>query len=264
LREQRVEDLDFEGVDCVLHLAGLAHRLKGVADKDFFDVNATLTARVAAAARDGGVKHFVFFSSMAVYGSHGDLNDHSIVLDEQSACKPGTAYAASKLDAERTLTSIASDSFRVAMVRPPMVYGAGCPGNMARLLKLVRRLPVLPFDYPENRRSVVSIENLADFTRAVVERSADGILLPQDPAAVSIRDLVSGLADGAGKNRRLVRFPAPVFGLLCSAKRRVMESLYGTLALDSRATNERLAYSPRHTTRDGLIAMASDVVPTEA
>jgi UDP-glucose 4-epimerase len=257
LREQAVGNLQFDGVDAVLHLAGVAHRAGRVADEEYFDVNTKLTVKTATVARDRGVKHFVFFSSMAVFGSHGNLNDHSVVLDEQSACTPQTAYGASKLAAEAQLALLAADGFRVARVRPPMVYGAGCPGNMARLLQLVKLLPVLPFDYSENRRSVVYIENLVDFVRCVVGREEDGVLLPQDPAPVSIRDLVTALAEGVGKSVRLVRFPRRLFGLLCSARRRTMESLYGTLALDSRVTNERLGFAPRCTTRDGLQAMAT-------
>ena len=42
---------------------------------------------------------------------------------------PTTNYGISKKFAEQALQELISDSFKVAIVRPPMIYGAHCPGN---------------------------------------------------------------------------------------------------------------------------------------
>ncbi len=57
---------------------------------------------------------------------------------------PTTNYGISKKFAEQALQELISDSFKVAIVRPPMIYGAHCPGNFQRLMQLSKRLPIIP------------------------------------------------------------------------------------------------------------------------
>src|ERR1700752_1026588 len=119
------------GTDTILHLAGKAHDMRATNEQEYFDINFELTKKLALKAKAEGVNHFVYISSVKVYGQE-DRN----MLDEQSDCHPEDAYGKSKLDAEQYLKSIETNQFRVAIVRPPLVYGPGVKGNMIKILKL--------------------------------------------------------------------------------------------------------------------------------
>ena len=138
----------FLGCGCVIHVAGLAHRKEQPGDEALYDrVNRELALKVARAAKAQGVKQFVFFSSMSVYGlTCGRITEHT-----QPA--PNTHYGVSKWKAEQALGELADDSFRVAVLRPPMIYGRGCRGNYPRLSALAQSLPLFP--RVQNERSML-------------------------------------------------------------------------------------------------------------
>ena len=131
LIKNKPEDLDFKNVDCVLHLAALVHQMKGAPREKYFEINTELTRRVAKCAKASGVKHFVFYSTVKVYGYDGDLYNHDIILNEDSPCNPkNDPYGESKLEAEKILKELEENEFKVGIIRPPMVYGKGVKGNM--------------------------------------------------------------------------------------------------------------------------------------
>src|SRR5699024_4946803 len=104
----------------------------------YYVVNRDLTDAVAKKAKNEGVKHFIFLSTMSVYG----LNEG--IINEHTPLKPKTHYGKSKLQAEERIKLLATDTFKVAIIRPPMIYGKGCKGNYQRLRKLALMTPVFP------------------------------------------------------------------------------------------------------------------------
>lgn len=72
LLKEKLEELSFDGVDCILHLATLVHQINGAAREKYFEVNTKLTQKIAEKAKIKGVKHFVFFCTVKVYGYDGD------------------------------------------------------------------------------------------------------------------------------------------------------------------------------------------------
>ena len=127
----------FLGCGCVIHVAGLAHRREQPGDEALYDrVNHALALEVAEAAKAQGVRQFIFFSSMSVYG----LSCGRITAQTRPA--PNTCYGASKWKAEQALAGMADDAFRVAVLRPPMIYGRGCRGNYPRLSALAQRVSI--------------------------------------------------------------------------------------------------------------------------
>lgn len=226
LIKERPEDLNYEGVDCILHLAALVHQMKGAPREKYFEVNTELTKRVAESAKKSGVQHFVFYSTVAVYGTHGYF-DHNKVLEINSSPNPKTPYAQSKLKAEEILLKMQDNNFKVAILRPPMVYGDNCPGNMKKLEKLVEIFPVLPFGNDENKRTIVHVDKLLEITNNIIKNNREGIIIPKDEKDVSIKEIVSILIKR--KRVKLIRLKRCIIIILHKIKPEIIESLYGSL-----------------------------------
>src|SRR6202158_5981064 len=127
----------FEGVDAVIHSAGLAHAMSGIPEDDYRVVNTEATIGLARAARRAGAKRFVFLSSIrAQCGPAADT-----VLTETDDPNPTDAYGRSKLAAERGLAELDLDW---VSLRAVLVYGAQVKGNMALLMRLAQ----LPYPLP--------------------------------------------------------------------------------------------------------------------
>src|SRR5690349_10095324 len=133
-------DIDLQNAAVVLHLAGKAHQMKAIDDKIYFDINFELTKKLADRAKQQGVSLFIYMSSIKVYGEETPQ-----VLDEYSPCNPVDPYGKSKLEAENYLRTIQDGKFKVAIIRPPMVYGPRVKGNMIRLLQFAEKNYPLPF-----------------------------------------------------------------------------------------------------------------------
>lgn len=247
------EELDFNGVDCVLHLAALVHQMKKVAREKYFEVNTELTRRVAESAKKNGVKHFVFFSTVKVYGYDGDLKNHNYVLNEFSECNPkGDPYGESKLEAEEILKKMETENFIVAIIRPPMVYGKGVKGNMENLIKLIKFSPILPFKYDKNKRSLVNIDNLLYLTYLVINKQAKGIFLPLDDKNLSLQEIFEGIEEALGIKRINVKLFQPIFWILTKIKPVIMLRLYGSLQFNNEQTKKKIDYQPKITYKKGV------------
>ncbi len=131
----------FDSVKAVIHLAGVAHN-RHQTQQDFQEINTEGTLHLAREAAKSGVERFVFVSSIGVNGSSTEESPFCC----HDEADPQNPYAQSKLDAELGLKKIAEDTgLEVVIVRPPLVYGANAPGNFGMLLKLITKVPVLPF-----------------------------------------------------------------------------------------------------------------------
>ena len=247
LIKNKPEDLDYTGVDTILHLAALVHQMKGAPEEKYFEVNTELTKRLAIAAKRKGVKHFVFYSTVKVYGFDGELNNHDFLLTENSPCNPNDPYGASKYEAEKILNSLQDENFKVAMVRPPMVYGEGVKGNMLSLMKLINILPIIPFNYNNNKRSIISTENLLYMTHLIIKNGADGVYLGTEGESVSIKEIVESIEKGLGKKKINIKFPSFIFKLLCKIKPNIMVRLYGTLAFKQEDNYSKISYKSQDT-----------------
>ncbi len=240
------EEIEFNGVDTVLHLAALVHQMQGAPREKYFEVNTELTKRVAEEAKKQGVKHFVFYSTVKVYGYDGDLYNHNMILNEESECNPvNDPYGESKWEAEKILRALENDNFKVGIIRPPMVYGKGVKGNMESLIKLVKLLPILPFNYDKNRRSLVNIENLMYLTTLVIDKEAQGVFLPLDEKNISLKEIVEGIEKAYILKRINIPMIQPIFWILTKVKPNIMVRLFGTLQFDNKITKEKLGYTSK-------------------
>lgn len=198
-----------QGVDVIIHTAGLAHVLDASIDvvAQFERVNVQGTAELARQAAAAGVRRFVFLSSIGVNGA--ETVDGPFT--EEREPRPEADYARSKLKAEQVLRAVCADTgMQCVIVRPPLVYAHHAPGNFARLRKLVRSGAPLPLSSIRNLRSLVALENLVDFLVLCSHHPAavGETFLVSDGVDFSTPRLIELLAEGAGRKPRL--WPAPV------------------------------------------------------
>ena len=170
-------DTDFSQYDVVYHVAGIAHvNAKANMEALYYKVNRDLTIEVAQKAKEAGVKQFIFMSSMIVFHESRSLQPEMITSDTKPC--PNGFYGDSKLQAEKRLHELESDTFKVCILRPPMIYGPNSKGNFPRLIKLAAKTPLFP-DF-HNQRSMLYIDNLAEFVLQAVNRQLAGTFYPQN------------------------------------------------------------------------------------
>ena len=205
----------------------------GAANEECEKVNVTQTLDLAKKAKANGVKHFIFMSTIAVYGVEAG------VMSENTNCSPITDYGKSKLKAEQELQKLEDDNFIVSIIRPPIVNGYDAPGNMKSLINLVQKVPVLPFKNTQNKRSMIYIGNLCFFIDAIIEKRISGVFLVADEGAVSTTELIELIARALGKRVYLIRVPF-FEGLLKLVKPSFHKRLFESLEVDNHDTLTRL------------------------
>ena len=120
---------DFSKYDVVFHVAGIAHvNAKKSMEELYYQVNRDLTIEIATLAKNSGVKQFIFMSSAIVYGESAPIGKTKIITRE-TAVSPANCYGDSKVQAENGIIPLNDDSFKVVILRPPMIYGKGSKGN---------------------------------------------------------------------------------------------------------------------------------------
>ena len=205
LREDRWRQHSFQGFDAILHAAGIVHQPKSKDDPsqaELYDrVNHRLTVEVAQKAKREGVGQFLFLSSESVYGLHAPVG-RVITITKDTPVRPVDNYGISKARAEEALAALRDETFRVVILRPPMIYGKGCKGNYQTLAQLAKKLPVVPMG--EDQRSRLYIDNLCEFIRLLVEDGADGLYCPQNAEYVSTSDMVNRIAHANGRGILMV------------------------------------------------------------
>ena len=200
------KEYSFRGYDAVLHVAGLVHQPQtknDPAQADLYDrINHRLAVETARKAKEEGVGQFVFLSSASVYGLSAPVGK-VVMITRDTPLLPTDNYGISKAKAEAGLSQLQDAKFRLAIVRPPMIYGKGCKGNYQTMAKLAGKLPVFP--WVENQRSMLYMENLAEFIRLLIDDEAAGIFCPQNNEYVNTSEMVNLIAHASGKGILMIR-----------------------------------------------------------
>lgn len=250
------ESTDFinclKGVNCIIHLAGMAHKLKGDGGKckaidNFRKVNVGFTVGIANQAIRAGVKRFIFLSSIGVNG-----NKSSAPISENDNPNPQDAYSISKYEAEQQLLKLGTESdLEVTIIRPPLVYGKDAPGNFGRIIKWATSpiLLPLPLGAINNSRSFIAIDNLISFIAICVKHkeAANQIFVVSDDEVLSTTQVLRRSA--RAYNRRAILIPIPSYWLLWCAKIFGKEidaiRLLSTLVIDNSKAKNMLDWLPR-------------------
>lgn len=208
MQSEKWKKQDFSNYDAVFHVAGIAHVSTDPKLEDlYYKVNRDLTIEVAKKAKNEGVKQFVFMSSIIVYGDSSHINKKR-VINRDTVPAPSNFYGNSKLQAEEGILPLSDDKFKVAVLRPPMIYGKGSKGNYPKLAKMARKLPFFP-DI-DNERSMLHIDNLCEFIRLIIKNEESGVFYPQNKEYVKTSDLVKEIAKVHGKNIKTTKLFNPM------------------------------------------------------
>ncbi len=245
-----------DGAVAVVHLASRVHVMHADSADDlteFRRVNVEGTRIVAEIAARSGVRHMVYLSTIKVHGE-----GRATAYTEADAMHPADPYAVSKCEAERLLENLASLTFGITVLRPPLVYGPRVRANFRRLLRvadLARRLP-LPLDGIRNRRSMLFLENLTDaIGRALEHRPLhqDTYLLA-DGEDLSTSDLVRILSLHLGSHARLWTAPEPAVAAAARLLGRAgeLQRLFGALTVDASKFRRAMHWVPPYSADAGL------------
>lgn len=212
---------DFSKYDVVYHVAGIAHvNADPKMEPLYWKVNRDLTLEVAKMAKEAGVKQFIFMSSQIVYHESKSLRPEMLTKDTKE--NPNGFYGGSKLAAEEglvklideslelkgfqdwtsdgslnsKLSSLSSSRMKICILRPCMIYGPNSKGNFPRLVKLATKVPVFPAWH--NKRSMLYIDNLAEFVKQCIDREMEGTFYPQNREQADTVEIIRFFAKEAG------------------------------------------------------------------
>ena len=201
---------DFTKYDVVFHVAGIAHvNPKLEMAPLYYKVNRDLTIEIANWAKEHGVKQFIYMSSKIVYHASKSLKGDWVRKDTNP--DPNDFYGDSKLQAEKGLKGLQCNTFKVAIIRPPMIYGPGNKGNLPRLGWLAQKTPVFPAWH--NKRSMLHVVNLAEFVKQITVREMSGTFFPQNAEYADTVEIVRLFAKEHGHKVWISRLFNPLVWL---------------------------------------------------
>ena len=226
LRNSEWQAANFSDYDSIVHVAGIAHVSSDEHLKEkYYQVNRDLTIELARKAKAEGVKQFIFLSSIIIYGASKTVNG-MITKDTIPVAKD--FYGDSKIQAEAGLAPLEDNNFKIATIRPPMIYGKGSKGNYPKLAKLAVTLPFFP-DF-DNQRSMIHVDNLSEFIRLLIMNEDTGVFFPQNQEYVKTSDLVKTIAEVHGKKSFQTKLFNPVIKRFLNIN--IVDKVFGNLAYD--------------------------------
>lgn len=236
-------------VDVVVHLAARVHVMQETIANPvamFDSVNNVATRKLLQAAARMGVRRFIFLSTIKVNGESTAIGSPFM---ESGTPAPQDAYAWSKYHAEEGLKELATEyGLEWLIIRSPLVYGPSAKANFAALMRAVRRGVPLPLACIQNKRSLVSIDNLIDFilTCTTHPAAANQTFFVSDGDDLSTPDLVRAMALAAGTPARLFPVPVALLKVLARAvgEQAAVERLCGSLQVDIGKARNILQWSP--------------------
>lgn len=236
LKNEKWIEMNFKDIDVVLHVAGIVHKKeKKIADDLYYEVNKDLTFKLAEKAKKEGVRHFIFISTMNVYGVEKGT------ITRQTTPNPTSHYGKSKLEGEKAIKCLESDLFKISIIRPPMVYGYECTGNYKKLSNIIPYF--FAFPVVENKRSMIFIDNLSEFLVKAIEGKVHGVLFPQNDEYVRTKDLIEEIA--RVRKKRIffinkVNFFTKLINLL---NNKSLNKIFGSLVYDSELSKYPFEYN---------------------
>ncbi|MFW3372435.1 NAD-dependent epimerase/dehydratase family protein [Aliarcobacter butzleri] len=244
-----INTLDCNTIDIVFHLSALVHQMGGASANEYEKINVIQTIELAKKAKESGVKHFVFMSTVKVYGEETNSK-----YTENTVCNPEDNYGKSKLKAEQELQKLEDENFKISIIRTPIVYGYGVKANIKNLINLVNKVLVLPFGKIKNKRSMVYIGNLCHLVDEIIIQKKSGIFLACDDEPLSTSKLIELITKNL--NRKMYLIKIPFFEtLLKILKPSFHKRLYESLEIDNTITKEKLNLKNPYGVEDGIKLM---------
>lgn len=235
----------------VVHCAALTVLSGGAADSlvSYRDVNVLGTLRLARQAAAAGIRRFVFLSSIKV---NGETTSRGRPFTEASTLAPQNAYSLSKVEAEKGLIDISSETgMEVVIIRSPLVIGPGAKGNVASILRMVQLGVPLPLGAINNQRSMVSLSNLVSLLLLCADpsrspKAANQIFVVADGEDISTTNLLQKIAQATECPLRLLPIPTGLLRLvfILFGQRSISDRLIGNLQVDTTKVRTVLGWRP--------------------
>lgn len=200
------EKRDFSMYNVVFLVAGIVHKKETAEMKELYEkVNHQLAVKVFKKCIHDKVKQFIFMSTGAVF-TQSKRKNSNIVIDENSECHPETEYGRSKFLAEQDMLKAKTEEdieTKLAIIRPPMIYGKSAKGNYVELAKIAKKISIFPCFV--NHRSMIYIINFCEFLRLCIEFEDEGFFYPQNFEYVNTTELVNEIAATHNKKIKKIK-----------------------------------------------------------
>ncbi len=236
MKDSSWKSFSFKGFDTVYHVAGIAHAdVENVSEETkalYYSVNCDLSFECAKKAKEEGVKQFIFMSSMIVYPGATRYGKVS-VINKDTNPNPDNFYGDSKLQAEIKINTLADGSYKVVILRPPMIYGKDSKGNYRTLAKMADKLPIFP--KVENQRSMLYVENLCEFVRLMIENEERGTFFQKNEEYTNTSEMVKEISIANGKHIALLGVFTPFIKLISCMNNKygkLVNKAFGSLVYD--------------------------------
>ncbi|WPC32138.1 NAD-dependent epimerase/dehydratase family protein [Acinetobacter towneri] len=237
----KLDNIDLGQVEIIIHCAGRAHVMNETAISPleaYRQTNVQGTLNVAQKAVESGVKRFIYLSSIKVNGEKTTTqafqpNDHVHTDDP---------YGLSKYEAEQALLELSKNTgLEVVIIRPVLIYGPNVKANFKSMVKLASKKLPLPIGCLDNKRSMVSVYNLADLIHTCMTHPNANreVFLASDQDDISVKQLFEKLAKY--QNNQLLMLPVP------KSLISFLASLVGKKAVASRLCSELLVDTTKNT-----------------
>ena len=244
-------------VNVVVHVAARVHMMNKIARdplSEYRKTNTLATLNLAKQAIKAGVKRFIFISSIKVLGDNTEIGQPFSITD---SLDPKDAYGVSKAEAEIGLMRLCmASNMAFVIIRPPLVYGAGVKGNFEKLLQLISMRIPLPLGSVNNKRSMVSIDNLVDLIGVCIKdtKAKNQIFLVSDDFDMSLPELLYELSKARSYESRLIKFPLGLLRLMffCLGKSGIYNRLCRSTQVDLTHTKRQLGWEPPFSIQESL------------
>ena len=238
--------LQKEKPDIIYHSAALIYG----SWENLMRVNSLGTENLFRAALESGVKKIVHLSSVAAVSGNEE-----VPLKEETPLKANGAYGESKIEAEKIALEYRKKGLKIAIIRPPMVYGPLEPHGFPYLIGFLRKRMLPVPGSGENKIHMVSVENLVDVLELALSKDEiyEGAYFVADKEALTLRELLFFIAEFAGAKSPFVipESVARIISKLPFIGKRI-SSLQKDRVYSIDRLRGRLGYEPRVAVRDGL------------
>jgi nucleoside-diphosphate-sugar epimerase len=244
--------LDSLNIDCIIHLAGIAHDLSNTyTAQDYFKVNDEDTRKLYDAFRQSKTSQFIFLSSIKAA-----VDKASVPVTESVACKPVTPYGQSKLQAENYIQSqtLSADK-KYYILRPCMVHGPGNKGNLNLLYKFVKAGLPYPLGAFPNQRSFLTVNNFNFIVHRLLEgNAASGIYHLADDGFLSTAELYVLIAKETGRRSRVLNIPQGIVKFLTAiiGKKHMINKLTEDMMVSNQKIKQNINQPLPVSLREGL------------
>jgi UDP-glucose 4-epimerase len=248
------------GVDVVFHLAGIAHQRAEA--QAYRQVNYLATLKLARMAAAGGVKTFIFVSSVKAMGPA--LTGQ--IRSEDDCNPPRDAYGLSKWQAECDLRAeFIGSAMSVIILRPALVYGPRAAGNLGLLYRAAGwSLPCPP---AQGERSMLALQDLVDLLCQLAHEPPAGVhtWIACGDRAYSTRAVYQLMRQARGKGRSVAWLPlwgwrlaAAVLDTVAGARGdSTFDKLFGTELYSNAAVKAATTWCPVGKLEDTVAAMSA-------